>query len=421
MRLKKIFTICFIFLTFFIVNCNHVEATSADLNIFSDAAILIDSKTGNVLCEKNSNEKMYPASTTKILTAIIALEKCDLNEKVTASYEAVMSIPVGYSNAAIQPGETLTVKELLDVFLVHSANEAGYILAEHISGSISEFAVLMNETASRIGCKNSNFVNPSGIHNSEHYSTALDMALIARYCMQNSTFRDIVSQTSCKVAATDKYQERFFANTNDLIKKSSKYYYEYAIGIKTGYTTQAKNCLISASLKDNLELISVVLGAEQTNDGRSARYVDSKTLFEYGFDNYSFETIANKNDVIQELTIKNATKDTKNLKLLLKDSIEATISNDIKIDTLNPKIELNDEILAPIAENSVLGTITYEIDGVKYSEDLIASHAVEKSNVLLLTVQIVGVILILLILSRLLVPKKRRPKKKKIDSIYSFK
>ena len=130
-------------------NYSYAETTQSinleqNLTLYSDAAILIDSATGKVLAEKNSNEKMYPASTTKILTAIIALENCKLEDKITASYDAVMSIPVGYSNAAIQPDETLSLEELLNLFLIHSANEVGMILAEHISGSVENFANLMN-------------------------------------------------------------------------------------------------------------------------------------------------------------------------------------------------------------------------------------------------------------------------------------
>ena len=174
----------------------HVLAQEVDFPIYSQGAVLMEASTGKVLYGKNENEKLYPASTTKILTAIIALEKYKLTDRVTANNSAVMAIPSGYSNAAIQPGEALTVEELLQLFLIHSANEVGYIFAEDISGSIDNFADLMNKKAKEIGCKNTHFTNPSGIHNAEHYSTAYDMALIAQYCMKNETFRNIVSMTS---------------------------------------------------------------------------------------------------------------------------------------------------------------------------------------------------------------------------------
>ncbi|MCI8272701.1 MAG: D-alanyl-D-alanine carboxypeptidase [Clostridia bacterium] len=384
-------------------NSSSDEATSTNqLHLYSDAAILIDSVSGKVLCGKNENVRMFPASTTKVLTAIIALENCDLSEKMTASYNAVMSIPVGYSNAAIQPGETLSFQELLDVFLVHSANEAGFIIAEHISGSVENFSVLMNQKAQELGCVNSNFTNPSGIHDENHYSTAYDLAIITKYCMENETFRNIISKKSCKVAATDKYQERFFSNTNDLINPKSKYYYEYSIGGKTGFSTPAKNCLISASVKDNLELISVILHAQSTENGESARYVDSINLFDYGFSNFKIQDIASKNSVVEETSILNGTKNTRNLPLILKDSIRGITPSDFELSDLNYKIELNDNLVAPIAEGDVVGKITYSIDGIDYSSDLLASHNVEDSNLIVIIGQIVLAFIVLIILKKML-------------------
>lgn len=391
------------------VKIDNIQET---INLYSEAAVLIDSKTGTILYGKNENQKMYPASTTKILTAIIALEKCNLSDKITASYDAVMSIPSGYSNAAIQPDEVLTLQELLDMFLIHSANEVGLILAEHISGSTEEFANLMNQKAIEIGCTNTHFTNPSGIHDENHYSTAYDMALMARYCMQNEEFRKIVAKKSCTIAPTDKYEERYFVNTNDLILPSSQYYYQYAVGIKTGYTSQAKNCLISASLKDDLELIAVVLGAQTTETGKSGRYIDTKNLFEYGYSKYKFQEIATKNSVIKEITVDNATKETQNLELLLKDSISSIAPINFDSNNLDYNIELNENISAPIAEGAVLGKITYNINGINYSSDLLASHNVEKSNLIIIICQIGMVIIVLFILSKLLSPRKSYKKKK---------
>lgn len=390
-----------------------VNSEETNFTIYSSGAVLLESSTGKMLYEKNENQKLYPASTTKILTAILAIENCSLTEKLTASNSAITAIPAGYSNAAIQPGEALTAQELLDLFLIHSANEVGYIFAEHISGNIENFATLMNKKASELGCKNTHFTNPSGLHDTNHYSTAYDMALIARYCMENETFRNIVSKTSCTIEATDKYQERYFKNTNDLINPSSKYYYEYAIGIKTGFTSQAKNCLISASKKDGLELIAVALGAEATEDGKSGRYMDSINLFNYGFSNYKIQEIATANTVIDDITIDNATKDSKNLSLLLKDSITALTPANLDLNKLNYSIDLDENISAPITEGDKLGKITYTIDGTNYSSDLIASHSVEESNNVLIICQIILAIIVILILFKLFSSKKKKSKRKK--------
>lgn len=281
-----------------------VNNTTKDkkLEVYSEAAILIEQETGKILYKKNIDKKMYPASTTKILTAILAIEKCDLNESVIASKEAVRSIKTGYSNAAIQVGESFTVEELLKVLMVHSANEAGNILAEHISGSVEEFAKLMNVKAKEIGCENSNFVNPHGMHEDNHYTTAYDLALIGRYAMQNEKFRQIVSTMECSLPNTelwteehsDRYGERKFYNTNDLMLSNSKHYYPYVTGIKSGYTTPAKNCLVTGSNRYGFELVCVVLHAETTELGESARNVDTINLLEYGYKNF------NKEDIISE-------------------------------------------------------------------------------------------------------------------------
>ena len=399
-----------------------------NLSIYSEAAILMDSKTGKILYEKNSNEKKYPASTTKILTAIIAIENCNLSDTISASYNAIMSIPSGYSIAEIKENEVLTVEQLLNVFLIHSANEAGYILAEHIAGSISNFADLMNQKALEIGCTDTHFTNPSGIQDENHYSTAHDMALIAQYCMKNETFRQIVCKTSYTLEPTDKTpKERYFVTTNDLIKTSSEYYYPYCIGIKTGYTSKAKNCLISASQKDGLELITVVLGAEFTENGKSARNTDTINLFNYGFENYKYQKILSKNSVITNVTVKNATKETKELPIITENSITSLVPHNIDINSLEPIISINENIEAPISEGTVIGSIKYDIDGIEYSTNLCAEHSVEKFDLILLIGQIIVVIIILIIIYKILshksnikYKKKSKHSKRQKDAIYKF-
>ena len=410
------------------------SAPEPNFTLASEGAVLIESSTGKILYGKNENKKLYPASTTKILTAILAIEHCNPTDKITASYDAVMSLPSGYSNAAIQPGETLEFQDLLDMFLIHSANEVGTIFAEHISGNVEDFATLMNQKAAELGCKNTHFTNPSGIHDENHYSTAYDMALIARYCMKNETFRNTVAKDSCTVEATDKYGERYFKNTNDLLNPKSSYYYEYAIGTKTGYTSQAKRCLIATSLKDNLELITVTLGAQSSTP--DTRYQDTINLFNYGYDNYKIAKIAAKDTAIEEITVENATKDTKNLSLLLKNDITGLVPVSSDLINLDYTVKLNNLISAPIQEGDVLGKITYKIGDFEYSANLVAAHSVEKFEPLVLLKQIGLVFLILFILAKLLLPKKKSKKrisKKKIsgtkkrknykkssDSIYKF-
>lgn len=414
MKIKKqmtaILMLISIFINIILFTTPVQAATEPNFTIDSEAAILIDSNTGKVLYGKNENKKLYPASTTKILTAILAIEHCNPSDKIIASYNAVMSLPSDYSNAAIQPGETLTFQELLDMFLIHSANEIGTILAEHISGNVENFATLMNQKAASLGCKNTHFTNPSGIHDAEHYSTAYDMALIAQYCMRNDTFRNTVSKKFCTIEPTEKYEKRYFRNTNDLINKSTDYYYEYAIGIKTGYTSQAKRCLVGAAAKDGLELITVVLGNQPTMT--DTRYLDTINLFEYGFSNYKTQRIATKNTVIKEIVIGNATKETKNVSLLIKNDLTALMPTDMNLSDLEPSIKINEIIEAPISEGTTLGKITYTIEGIEYSSDLIANHSVEKFDVKKMFIQIALALLVIFILSKMLKPKKKKSKKR---------
>ena len=427
---KRFFIIMTLIITLFsLYTLSLADTTENDFQIYSSGSVLIDAKTGKILLQKDMNKQLYPASTTKILTAILAIENLNLDSKLTASRSAVMSIPSGYSNAGIKVGESLSVSDLLEMFLIHSANEVGYIFAEEISGNIDNFANLMNQKASELGCTNTHFTNPSGIHDVNHYSTAYDMALIAKYCMQNETFRNIVNKKSCKFSATDLYpEERYFKNTNSLLDSSNRYYYEYAIGIKTGFTTQAKNCLIAGAKKDGIELIAVMLGAEATENGQSGRYVDAKNFFDFGFSNYEIKQFLNEGEKITEIEVKNATKETKNLNLIDKTSLSTTFKSDFNVSDLQPSIEINENITAPIAKDKVLGKISYTIDGIIYESDLIAENDVIKSNLLEIVFQIVFALFILILIAKFLSHKYFKNKKikstkkslRKNNSIYKF-
>lgn len=389
-----------------ILNITTSSATS-EPNISAGAAILIDSSSERILYEKNAHEKMYPASTTKILTAILVIENCNLNDVVTVPYEAISPIPSGYAVAALQTGEQLTINQLLQVMLVHSANDAANVLAYHVSGSIEEFSKLMNNKISELGLKNTNFSNPSGMHNDNHYSTAYDLAIIMKYCMKNSTFRSLSALKYCTIQPTNKYEERVFNTTNELLRfdnrdVDSNYYYKYAIAGKTGYTTQAKNCLVSVSNKDDLELISVILSVGLYPNNLSAKFVDTKSLFDYGYDNFTIRKLREQNAIATQIEISNGSDETKFLDLLIKDDIISVISqNDLETE-FSPEIEIKENLSAPIAQGEIIGKIKYNIDGIEYSSDLIASHSVESSGFLTVFFQLFLVFLILFLLYKLL-------------------
>lgn len=411
-KLKIIFFI-FIFLMQFIIFISPSYADSDNLKTYCPSCILIEANTGKILYEKNSNDVRFPASTTKIMTAILTVENCNLDDVATVSHNAVYSIPYDYTHASLKEGEELTIEQLLYALMIPSANDAAIVLAEHISGSVEEFAKLMNKRAEELGCKNTHFVNPNGIHSKDHTSTSYDLALMGKFAMQNSIIRKIVSTTQFTLPATNKYSktDRIFNNSNDLLNTYSRYYYEGTTGVKTGYTGEAGNCIIASAKKNDFEVILVVLGGESTNTGLSQRYLDCKTLFDYAFNNYSLKTLNEKNAVLKQITVRGATEETQNLNVLIKDKIEIFAENNIDLSSLDPEITLDENLIAPISANSAIGKITYNYDGQTYSSDLIAETQVLSSDFLPLLFRILLIFVVLYLLFLLLKKPKNKSKK----------
>ncbi len=302
--LKRIVALFFSFLLLFtVIDCDLVAA--ADLydstdavdslidsmpsdnwpsfpDITSNGAILMEYNTGTILYAKNITQKMYPASTTKILTALLALENLKLDDTITFSSEAV-KLPANSSNIGIRAGEQLSVRDCLYALLLPSANEAANALAEAVSGSVEEFAKLMNEKAKELGAVNSNFVNANGLHDDNHYTCPYDLALILKACTANKEFVEIASSTSYTIPATNKVnQTRPIAMLHKMINRYAKYYDSSVICGKTGSTPEAGRTLVTCAQKNGMKLLCVVMGTEEPN-----QYLETKTLFDYGFNNFS--------------------------------------------------------------------------------------------------------------------------------------
>lgn len=405
--LKKLIALFFILILIFF-NTFCVFATTDEPILVSKAAFLIDYKTGKILYQKNESERMEPASTTKIVTAILTLENCNLDEVVTVSYDAVISIPDGYSSASLQIGEQLTVEQLLQLLLVHSANDAANCLAEYVGGSIESFVSMMNTKVDELGLSNTHFTNAFGMHDEEHYTTAKDLAMIMKYCMKNEDFRRLTGSASCAIPATNKSNVRRYTSTNELIVPNNSNYYPYLTAGKTGYTSQAGDCLVSCAFKDDLELICVVLGGKTINDV-STRFSETKTLYDYAYSNYSIKNILTQNALVTQIEISNGTKETKNLELLADDSISALLENTVSVDDLSFEITLNDDIKAPIEQGESLGSVSYVVDGVEYKTDLLASHYVEESKLFQFILEIgVGILILLLVYKMFFNTKKNK-------------
>ena len=299
---KKIF--CFFLCIALMTGLFPVSAAFAaadwptDVSISADGGILMDAGSGAILYEKNSREAYYPASITKILTALVILENCDLDETVTFSNEAVNTLEPGASILGARAGDQLSVRECLYALLLQSANEVANALAEHCSGSIDAFAELMNEKARSLGCTSSNFANPSGLNDENHYTSAYDMALISQAAFSNPTFVEIDSTTYYDVPAgkLKQYPDgwRYYAH-HRMLKKNDSLYYDGVIGGKTGYTSLAGNTLVTCAERDGLKLIAVVLNGHQTH------YSDTKALFDFGFRNFKSVSVAGQDSVYQDI------------------------------------------------------------------------------------------------------------------------
>lgn len=251
------------------------------VSVEADGAVLIDADSGAVLYSKNADQSYYPASITKILTALVVLEHCSLDEIVTFSYDDVYNVEAGSSTAGIDEGDKLTVRDCLYAMMLASANESANALACHVSGSREAFAELMNETAARLGCTGSHFANPSGLNDENHYTTAHDMALIMQAAIKNPTFLEITGTISYQLAPTKRNPEGgYVACHHKMLNKYESLYYPGVFSGKTGYTSLAGNTLVTAARRDGLTLIAVIL------NGHLSHYSDTKNLLDFGFSGF---------------------------------------------------------------------------------------------------------------------------------------
>ncbi len=264
------------------VRTNDVPGWPGGPVVSAEAAILMEAETGVILYDKNIHKQEYPASTTKILTTLIALEECELDEWVTFSQKAVFDVPYDSNHIAMDVGEKLTVEDCLKAIIMRSANEVSYAVAEHIcEGDWENFAPIMNERAVELGCLNSNFVNPNGLPDENHVTTAYDLAMIGREFFRQELLCEMSKTRMLHILPTE-YQtdEKMEVNKMELIP-GGDYEYEHLVGCKTGYTDTARSCLVSCAEKDGMKLICVVL-----KDEAPYQYEDTIALFNYGFENF---------------------------------------------------------------------------------------------------------------------------------------
>ena len=363
----------------------------ADPNILAKAALLVDANTGTVVYAKDEHEELYPASLTKIMTALLTLEAIDagklsMDQELTATATALEGLSSDGSSAGIKVGETMSVRNLLYCMLVVSANEACDILAEAVSGSVSAFVAAMNAKAADLGCENTHFVNPNGLHDPQHYTSAWDMYLITKAAMEYPDFMTICDTAAHTVPATNLNAERKLYTTNHLLSnwRVIGYRNTEAHGIKTGSTDAAGYCLVSSAMRGSLHFISVILGADRVVEngvGNIRSFSETTRMFNYGFDNFTYKTIVEEKEVIQEVPVSLSKMD--HVTVHPAKDIEVLLPKVLGAGDLERTITLEEPVEAPVEKGQKLGTMALSYDGVTYATvDLLASFDVEASKLM---------------------------------------
>ena len=408
-----------------------------DLDLFCTHAVLLDASHGEVLYDMKANERAYPASTTKVMTALLVVEAIQTGQfspetVVIVNGTAVQDIPSSYVTSGFKAGEEITVEELLYCLMLPSSCDAAKVLAEAVDGSIEDFVAHMNRRASELGCQGTHFTNTYGRHNEEHYSTAYDLSLIMQAALEYDLFRTIIKTAAHTVPATNMSEERYFFNTNGLISNNwySGYVYDKCIGGKTGNTDEAGRCLVAAAEDGDELLISVVLGSGPMEvpgeaELRQGQLRESKRLLEYGFSNFHRVTITRGDEPVEKVKV-TLSRQADEVNVKPQGSITKTLPKSMNLEDIETDIRLfADEVEAPVKAGEVMGVMTLSYNGEVYGElDLVAVTSVERSELLYKKQQFfnffqssgiklmlaVVFLLIAVVMLRLLVfRKKRRP------------
>ena len=351
-------------------------------------ALLVDMDNGAILFGKNETESRSPASMVKIMTALMAIEAYErgdigLTDLCTVNESAFSDIDEDGSTAGFQVGEEIPFEALLYSIMLVSANEGCNVIAEAVDGTVSSFVARMNARALELGCTGTNFANTHGMPNENCYSTAYDLYLITMEAMTHNLFKRICSSKSYVIPATNLSEERVIRNGNSLLNSESTYYYEYASGVKTGYTASAGYCAIATASKDGRDLLSVILGAQSAvaEDGRTEirSYTDTKRLMNWGFDNFNYRDLLTTMKLMAEIPVKLG-RGASSVVLRPEENVVALLPSDADLTQVKLEPKLYDEgpLTAPVEKGAVLGEVTVTFNGQNYGTvNLIANTAVE--------------------------------------------
>ncbi len=377
------------------------------------AYYMVEQKTNTLIFAQNEHEKMYPASLTKIMTAILTLENCpDLSEKVTYKlaiqdqiYQLNIASGGGISVAGFSAGEEITIKDLLYACMLPSGNEAAEILADHIGGSGPAFYEMMNDKAKELGAFNTNYANANGLFDENHYTTAYDQYLIATYAMENETFAEIASTVSYTSEPTNKKENGYtWSNTNKMMNPQSEYYSSIIKGVKTGTLDEAGRCLITTAEKSGYEYMLVLLGADlYGEDGKYLPYRDdfqqTQQFYNWAFENYKVKTVIEKGTPVYQIDLRLAKDGKKQLELMSGATFSTLMPRSYNIDNVRAVPELDVTLLnedksidAPIQKGTVVGELKLILSGKEIGRvDLLAAETVQRSEALYLLDQVKAV------------------------------
>lgn len=413
-----------------------------DFTLTSKAVYLENLDTGLVLYEKNADQQMYPASLTKIMTAILVLENVKDLDQETAAYPMWIQDMLYGTNASLGGlivGEKLTIRQLLTSALVQSGNESAMILAGYVGSGgmadfmprdITTFVEMMNDKAKALGCTGTHFTNPTGLHSDNHYSTARDMAIMAKYAMQNPVFASLVKNYAVQLGQTNKHSDLWQYSTNKMLLTSSPYYYAPVVGIKTGSTDEAGRCVISQAEDNGYRYFCVVMGAPSTAAEPFPNFIETRQLYRWAFGTFSLKTLLEQGELMAEVPVKYS-GDGKIAKLAVKDDVVKLLRNDISSDSIIYHTELPESIEAPVAAGDSVGTLHIMLMGEEIgTAELVATQdfslswfrkALGTIGALLssTTAKIILIVVVLAVVAYIVYMVQHNKKKKRHRSRYS--
>ncbi len=345
-----------------------------DFTVEAPAYALVELKSHSIIYSKELDMKRFPASLTKIMTCMLAIEYAKPTDILTVSESALQNLHAAGSSAGLVQGEQMSMDDMLYCIMLWSANEGCNVVGEHISGSVEAFVELMNETAQALGMENTHFANTHGLHDENHYTTVRDMLTLSRWAWNNETFRRYASATSYTVPATNKSDVRELHTTNHLVSTDvdARYYYSYATGMKTGYTTPAGGCLVSTATDGDAEYLSIVMGCELMSNDKDMRFIETKRMFKHAFENYTFMQILTDSGMLDQPTVRNAVG-RGDVVVHAADNVTVLLPKTCTPEDITVRLSYDGELTAPLRKGQKVGTVTVSYQGVELAvSDLLA-------------------------------------------------